>query len=102
MYSVDFRKKALALLEDGRSIRQVALDLNISPTTIQHWKKDINPKLENKGRLPKVTLDDLRKDVEMYPDAYQHERATRFNCKQSSICARLKKLKVSKKNSPTP
>ncbi len=100
MYSLDFRKQALQALKH-RSFRQVAKDFGVSPVTIQRWRRELTPKPQGERRS-KISLEALKKDVEMYPDAYQHERAERFNCKQSSICNRLKKLKISKKNSPTP
>ncbi len=99
MYSLDFRKQVLQALEK-RSFRQVAKDFGISLATIQNWKAELNPKAQGE-RHSKISLDALRRDVEMYPDAYQYERAERFNCKQSAICKRLKKIKVSKKNSET-
>ncbi|NUF65501.1 hypothetical protein HUN33_19305, partial [Acinetobacter bereziniae] len=40
----------------------------------------------------KINDDALREDVEKYPDAYQYERAARFNCGVSSIGAALKRL----------
>ncbi len=97
MYSLDFRKQVLQALET-RSFRQVAKDFGISLATIQNWQKALKPKQQS-DRRSKISLDELKKDVEMYPDAYQYERAERFNCKQSSICRRLKKLRMSKKNS---
>ena len=101
MYSRDFRKKVLASLETGRSIRNAASDFGISAKTISNWKQSISPKARGAERRSKISLEALKRDVEIYPDDYQHERAARFNCKQSSICNRLKKLNISKKNSPT-
>jgi len=42
----------------------------------------------------------LARDVEIYPDAYLHERGARFNVSHNCIWHALKRLKVSyKKNS---
>lgn len=45
----------------------------------------------------KINDDALREDVEKYPDAYQYERAARFNCGVSSIGAALKRLNITVK-----
>lgn len=39
----------------------------------------------------------LKKDVAMYPDAYQYERAARFGVSQRGICWALKRLGISRK-----
>lgn len=100
MYSRDFREKVLAALASGRTYRQVAEDFDISTRTIQNWKRRIESNTRGRTRRSKISLEALRKDVEMYPDAYQYERAARFNCTQNAIHKRLKKLGISKKNSP--
>lgn len=100
MYSRDFREKVLSALASGRTYRQVAQDFDISTRTIQNWKRRIESNTRGGTRRSKISLEALRKDVEMYPDAYQYERAARFNCTQNAIFKRLKKLGMSKKNSP--
>lgn len=79
-YSADIRQLALTIkLSTGSSIRNnVANKLQISPQTIPNWKKNIEPKAY-KRKSSKIDDALLRKDVEMYPDAYQHERAKRFH-----------------------
>ena len=38
-YSVEFRQKVLDLLTAGRSVAQVAYDLNVSDQTIYDWRR---------------------------------------------------------------
>ena len=84
-------------LEQGMSIRTLADKYDLSPTTIQRWKKCLEPK-SNYIRKPfKIADDALRKDVEAYPDDYQYERAQRFNCTDTAIRKALKRLGITQK-----
>jgi len=40
----------------------------------------------------------IKKDIELHPDAYQHERAERLGCTRGWIYHALKRLRVSYKN----
>ena len=42
----------------------------------------------------KVDMDALKKDIELYPDGYQHERAKRLGCTRGGIYHALKRLGV--------
>lgn len=102
-YSLDYRELILRKLDSGTSYRALARDYNLSKTTIQKWKKDINRKLRVSKPL-KIDNDKLREDVAMYPDDYQHERALRFNCSQHAIGIALKRIGITQKkdiNSPS-
>jgi len=47
-------------------------------------------------------MEALRKDVEDYPDLYQHERAKKFGVGQSTIFYALKRLNISNKKNAIP
>ncbi|WP_240488748.1 IS630 transposase-related protein, partial [Acinetobacter baumannii] len=79
-YPIHFRKKILAKLEEGQSIRAVAQHFEINKNTIVEWKKRIEIKRTRPRKPSKVDDDALRADVEQYPDDYQYERAARFGC----------------------
>ena len=96
-YSEHFRRKVLAKLDEGHSIRAVAAQFEINKNTIVEWKKCIKIKKTRVRRPSKIHDDALRKDVEKYPDAYQYERAARFNCGVSSIGVALKCLNITVK-----
>jgi hypothetical protein len=49
----------------------------------------------------KVDMDALKKDIELYPDGYQHERAKRLGCTRGGIYHALKRLRVSYKKNVT-
>jgi transposase len=67
------------------------------------WSKKIEPKPIRERPSIKIDMEALKKDVELYPDAYLIERAKRLNVSRNGIWCALKRLKVSyKKNSTTP
>ena len=48
-------------------------------------------------------MEALKRDVESHPDAYHHERASRFGVSEAGIRKALKRLGISyKKNSEAP
>jgi transposase len=96
-YSLDFRKQALKSLDDGMMFAQAVEFYNISPTTIQKWKKRIHSKTTRQVKPHKVTDERLLKDVKVYPDSYHYERARRLKCSKSGICEALKRLGISQK-----
>ena len=102
-YPIHFRKKILAKLEEGQSIRAVAQHFEINKNTIVEWKKRIEIKRTRPRKPSKVNDDALRADVEQYPDDYQYERAARFGCGTSTIGDALKRLNITiKKNLTAP
>lgn len=101
-YSIDFRRKVLSVRErDGLTIIEVASLFGIGVATVTRWLRNIERKPSG-FRVRKVDIDALRRDVEKYPDAYQYERARRFNVHRNAICHGLKKLGVSYKKNTTP
>ena len=98
-YSSDFRRKVLSVREkEGLTIAQVAARFDVGVASVVRWLKNPEPK-KHGHRRRKIDMDALVRDIEQYPDAYQSERAARFDVHQNAICHALKKLKVSyKKN----
>ncbi|SUO94633.1 IS630 transposase-related protein [Suttonella ornithocola] len=88
---IHFLKLILTKLKEGASFRELAEEYQLSPTTIQRWKK--NPERKKRVFKPlKIDNELLKADVKAYPDDYQWERAQRFGCSQKSISRALKKL----------
>ena len=96
-YSLDFRKQALKSLDDGMMFAQAVEFYNISPTSIQKWKKRIHSKTTRQVKPHKITDERLLKDVKVYPDSYHYERARRLKCSKSGICEALKRLGISQR-----
>lgn len=99
-YSIHFRKKVLAKLDEGKSIREVAAQFEIDKNTILSWKKRLEIKTTRPRKPSKIDDQALKDDVEQYPDDFQFERAIRFNCSKSAIGHALKRLDISVKKRP--
>ena len=100
-YSIDFRKKVLSVKEkENLTIEETAKRFSIGTASVIRWSSKLEPCLTRNRTATKITAEALLKDVEMYPDAYQYERAARLNVSQHGICDALKRLNISyKKNS---
>ena len=102
-YSLDFRKKVLEIKErDKLSFEAVALRFGVGKNTIFCWTKQLEPCTSRNKPSTKINMDALARDVELYPDAYQFERAERLGVSKSCIQASLKRLKHSRKKNAEP
>ena len=102
-YSIDYRSKVLEIKErESLSFEETALRFGISKSSVSRWGKQLEPCCTRKKPATKINSDRLIRDVEQYPDAYQHERAERFGCSQRGICEALKRLKISRKKNFFP
>jgi transposase len=103
-YSIDFRKKVLAIKEKEKmSFASISKRFGVGKNTVFVWTKKILP-LKNRNRASKkIPIDKLREDVAQYADSYQYERAERLGVSKSGIQRVLKKLNITyKKRFKTP
>lgn len=100
-YSRDFRNKVLTIKEqEDLSFSQVAQRFGIARDTVFRWSKNIASKTKRSKPATKINMEALKRDIELYPDAYQHERSARLNVSKAAIWYALKRLQVTyKKNS---
>ena len=96
-YSLDFRRQVLKSLDEGMTFVQAAEFYNLSPTTIQNWKRRVQSKATRQTKPYKIPDDVLLNDVKEHPDDYQYERARRLNCSKTGIYHALKRLGISQK-----
>lgn len=101
-YDIKFRQKVLEYLDKGHTQKEAAETFSVSTSTIWEWKSQLKEKgtLAPKKRREtwrKIDPEKLRKFVEEHPDAYQHEIATVFGVRLSSIQEALKRLKITRK-----
>ena len=96
-YSLDFRKQVLKSLDNGMTFAQAAEFYNLSPTTIQNWKRRVHSKATRQTKPYKIPDDVLLNDVKEHPDDYQYERERRLNCSKTGIYHALKRLSISQK-----
>jgi transposase len=99
-YSADLRKKVLLIKEQEKlSFEEVAERFGVGKASVFRWSKRLEAKRTRHKPATKINGEALKKDVAMYPDAYQYERAERFGVSQRGICWALKRLGISyKKN----
>ena len=99
-YSKDFREKVLSTRrKEDLSIELVSKRFCIAKSTVQRWIIKIDAQKTRNKPSVKIDMEALKKDVEQYPDAYQRERAARFNMSGYGISKALKRLKMTyKKN----
>ena len=97
-YSIEFRRKVLLI--QGReklTIDEVANRFRVRRTNVVRWLKRIEAQRTRNKPATKIQSDQLKRDVERYPDAYQYERAERLGVSQAGIGAALKRLGISRK-----
>lgn len=100
-YSLDFRKKVLTIKkEEGLTFEEISKRFKVGKTTILRWSKNIEPKRTRNKPPSKIGNDALKKDVEMYPDAYLYERAEKFGVTPKGIFDALKRLGITNKKNP--
>ncbi len=102
-YPIHYRKKILAKLEQGMTFQEAAAKFELSPTTIQRWKKRLEPKTTHDYKPRKIHDELILQDLKDYPNDYQFERAIRLGCSKSGIQKALKRLGINpKKNTKAP
>lgn len=99
-YSLDLRQKVLSMkAKNNWTFQKTAEHFEICIRTLFRWSKRIEIK-PYKAYKTKIDIEGLKKDVELYPDAYQYERALRLKVSKFCIYYTLKKLKISYKKKP--
>jgi transposase len=98
-YSIDMRERAVSLVSEGRSRKEVCMLFGIDSKTLYHWlrRKDLRP-LTGITRKRKLDREKLAAHVRAFPDALLRERAACFDVNISCLSRMLKKLRVTQKN----
>ncbi|MDR2523262.1 MAG: transposase [Synergistaceae bacterium] len=104
-YSIDFRKRAIAFMDNGHTTAELKEAFGIFASTLNAWRRlmDDTGTLEPKvipGRPSKIDLENLKRDVNERPDAYLRELAAPYNCSTTAVFNALKKLKTTYKKKP--
>ncbi|MFV0385803.1 IS630 transposase-related protein [Paracoccus sp. (in: a-proteobacteria)] len=94
-YSLDFRRHVLSVREkEGLTFAETATRFSVGVASLTRWAKSPEPKATREGRPRKVDLEKLAQDVRDHPDAYQYERAARFQVTPKAIWNGLRALGV--------
>ena len=97
-YSIDFRRKVLEVKErEDLSFEKTAARFGVAKSSVQRWTECPEPCRTRNKPATKIDMDLPAQHVDLYPDAYQHERAERFGCSQRGIGEALKRLEISRK-----
>jgi transposase len=106
MYSMDYRRRAVAYKEAGHTLNELEEAFGIPGETYYQWKR----KLENgyyeqdivRERRRKIDKKELQQALAEKPDAYLRELAERFNCTETAVFYALEKLNITRKKRLLP
>jgi transposase len=105
-YSIDFRKRAIAFMNEGHTYKELYEAFKIYPSTIEDWRKlleesgSLEPQYDKRDSSRKIDLSKLEQAIKEKPDAYLDELAQQFGCTKQAIFYAQKRLEISyKKNS---
>lgn len=103
-YPLKFRQHVLWIRKkEGLSYEETAKRFGVGMSSVMRWAKKPEPAPGRNKPATKINSEALEQDVELYPDAYQYERAERLGVSRRGICDALKRLRISrKKNSGAP
>ena len=97
-YSIDFRRQALLIkAKEHLSFDEIAKRFGVGRASVVRWSKRIQAQHTRQKAATKIDMEALKRDVEVYPDAYQYERAQRLGVSQRGIGYALKRLGISRK-----
>lgn len=90
-YAIDFRKKVFLIKEkENLTFKETAKHFGIGTDTIVRWKKKIEPCKTRNKPATKINMEDLKKDLLNYRDAYLYERAKRLNVSENCVLYAIK------------
>jgi transposase len=105
MYSIDFIRAAVAYKNGGHTFRDLKEAFNIPSETYYLWKEKLkngyNGSKVFRERKRKIDREKLKKAIEENPDSYLYELARLFDCSAQAVFLMLKKLKITRKKSPS-
>lgn len=98
-YSVDFREKVVAFVQNGGGQREAARRFDISLWCVRDWlaRQNLQPRQKGVPRQRKLDKEALRAHVRDYPDALIRERAAHFGVYPNAIGVALKSMKLTHK-----
>lgn len=80
-YDIKFCCHVLVRELEGISFAKVVGRFGIGKQTVYNWSKCLEER-KRKRAASKINTEELRRDVEVYPDSFQYERAARLEISQ--------------------
>lgn len=101
MYSLDFRKRVLAIKKKEKlTFEATSKRFDIGIRTLFRWANRLEPYTTRNKPATKIDMERLKRDVQENPDRYQYERARMFQVTARGIGKALQRLSITyKKNS---
>ena len=101
-YSIDFRKRAVAYKQEGRTFEQLREAFGIPPETYYQWDEKFKIGYYDteivRERSRKIDKEKLKQAVAEKPDAYLYELAQMFDCTPQAVFLMLEKLNLTRIN----
>jgi transposase len=100
-YSLDFRKRAMALRAEGWSVKKISITLGVGTNTINDWsRREQTGNLAvfyPKTRRRKIDDDALKQAVKDNPEVYLQELSELFGVTETGIYHAMKRLGITRK-----
>ena len=100
-YSLDFRRKVFKIKEEKKlTYEKTSERFGVGIRTLFRWQEKMEPETTKNRPATKIDMEKLKKDVKLYPDDFQYERAGRFNVSSNGILYALRRLNITNKKNP--
>lgn len=100
-YPLKFRRHILAIRNrEGLTIKELSVRFGVGLASIVRWIKRIEPKTNYNRPAIRIDMNNLARDIELYPDAYLDERAMRLGVSRNCVFEAQRRLGVTYKKSP--
>jgi transposase-like protein len=101
MYSMDFRRRAVAYKDEGHTLKELKEAFGIPAETYYQWKRNLDSGYYQTGtvreRRRKIDKNALKQAIAEKPDAYLRELAAKFSCTETAVFYALEKLAITRK-----
>ena len=101
-YDLDFRRRAVSMLEEGFTLDSVSQLLNVGTASLTRWKvraaqDNLAVQYPKSRGAYKIDESALKSYLEDHPDAYLDEVAEAIGSKRSTVWDALKRLQITRK-----
>ena len=101
-YGDDFRKRAMSMLVEKKSVIEVSRLLDIGYSTLHRWKKrqedgKLGARYPSRRKAYKLDEEKLKLYIEKHPDAYAREITVALGSTRGTVASALKRLNITRK-----
>jgi transposase len=84
-------------MKENLTCDETSKRFGIGINSVVRWSKKLEPQRTRNKPATKINMEELKRDIKSYPDAYQYERAQRLNVSTNCVHFALKRLHVTYK-----